>query len=209
LILHGRNNMKTRYESVDKFLFDSPFECVAHEFIQFSDILDKFNQVMDSMDANEQVDWRGANLDDLTQEPVYGGAFAGSMGYANDKVYQAGFTYYHWAVWFYSLPDEMKHQKGAGYQLILKDIPHGEVKIKAMALLRAHHNLDLKSVLALFSDVGNVLERSIFSRRHHLAHFQSQLDDIGLQTEIIKPVKRWISAEEVKFPVPKAQALTP
>lgn len=201
--------MKTKYESVDGFLFDSPFECVAHEFIQLPDILDKFNTVMNEVPANQQVDWRGANLNDLTEEPVYGGAFAGDMDYANDAVYQAGFTYYHWAVWFYSLPEEMKEEKGSGYQLILKEIPHGEVKIKAMALLRAHHNLDLKSVSALFSKEGQVLEREVFARQRYLTELQSQLNDIGLQTEIIKPAIRWITANEVKVPVPQANRLKP
>lgn len=197
--------MQIKYQSGDHFLFDSPFECVAHEFIRFPDILDKFNVVMDEIAASDQIHWRGANMHDLTEEPFVGGAFAGLSSYSNDKVYRAGFTYYHWAVWFYSLSNEMKSEKAAGYQLVLQEVAKSDTKVKAMALMRAQYNLDYKTVSTLFTESGSILSRELFSDIHDLITLQTELAEIGVKTEIVKPAKRVVKVEDIKFPVPPAQ----
>lgn len=194
-----------KYIADDGTVFNNPFDCAAYELKTFPQKLQTFNDVMGTRPSEHQLHWCGANSEDLLREFSYGGSGCACMGCINLEVKEAGFTYYHWAVWFYSLSDEMKGKlvNSDQHSIVLDEIPEKTVKIKAAAFMHNELRNTHQEALMLFKDVGSVIFHKYYFARKDLVAIQEKLTEIGVKTSIQRPAGRKVMPEDIRSPAEK------
>jgi hypothetical protein len=197
---------KKEYVADDGTVFINPFECAAYEFTTFPDKLDAFNRVLNKRPDTHQLVWCGANRNNLTEGVRSGGGGCACMGCCNHYVYDAGFTFYHWAVWYNSLDASQKITDDDGYHdkfmLVLSEMPETKAKIKGAAFMRNFLRNSHQEALALFKEPGSILFQKYYFAHEDLVRVQQELAEIGVKTHIAEPELRFVKAENIKVPVP-------